>query len=196
MNGLGTWDRRWCFLNNYSISFWKYPEDEYRNGPLGTINLTRCVNESVTILPRDLCARKHTLELLIYENQQPENLLLNNDTDQFNKTKCKRCILNFFYYQKFFNKKIIFKFWSHANNKIIIKKIFFSKKIKLKKVAFLINFNKYGSNYNCVLFFVAFFLSKISIERRHERASERLGYQYKLRVGEFENMESESNETN
>jgi hypothetical protein len=64
VNGTGTWDRRWCFLNNYNISYWKYPEDEYRTGPLGIINLTKCVNESVNILGRDLCARKFTLELL------------------------------------------------------------------------------------------------------------------------------------
>ena len=64
MNGTGTWDRRWCFLNNYNISYWKYPDDEYRTGPLGLINLTKCVSERVAILGRDLCARKYTLELL------------------------------------------------------------------------------------------------------------------------------------
>ena len=68
VNGMGSWDRRWCFLNNYNISYWKYPEDEYRNGPLGIINLTKCINEKVTILPRDLCARKYTVELTICEN--------------------------------------------------------------------------------------------------------------------------------
>jgi len=63
-NGLRSWDRRWCFLNNYNISYWKYPEDEYKNSPIGIINLTRCLNDKVTILPRDLCARKFTIELL------------------------------------------------------------------------------------------------------------------------------------
>ena len=63
----GAWDRRWCFLNNYNISFWKYPEDEYRDTPLGIINLTRCSNERVALLPRDMCARKYTIELEILD---------------------------------------------------------------------------------------------------------------------------------
>lgn len=66
INGVGAWDRRWCFLNNQCISFWKYPEDEFKQSPLGTINLVMCVNASpLGVLPRDLCARKHTIELLI-----------------------------------------------------------------------------------------------------------------------------------
>jgi len=69
VNGFGTWDRRWCFLNNYNISYWKYPEDEYRNGPLGIINLTKCINEKVSILPRDLCARKYSIELSICDSE-------------------------------------------------------------------------------------------------------------------------------
>ncbi len=74
-NGLRSWDRRWCFLNNYNISYWKYPEDEYKNSPIGIINLTKCLNEKVTILPRDLCARKYTIELLISESENDhENL--------------------------------------------------------------------------------------------------------------------------
>ncbi len=64
MNSFGSWDRRWCFLNNYNISYWKYPEDEYRQTPIGIINLTKCVSETpITILPRDVCARKFTIEL-------------------------------------------------------------------------------------------------------------------------------------
>ena len=74
VNGVGSWDRRWCFLNNYNISYWKYPEDEYRQTPLGVINLTKCLNQSpVTLLPRDVCARKYTIELNVSGEQQSEN---------------------------------------------------------------------------------------------------------------------------
>lgn len=65
VNGMRSWDRRWCFLNNYNISYWKYPEDEYKTSPIGIINLTKCVNDKVSILPRDICARKYTFELAI-----------------------------------------------------------------------------------------------------------------------------------
>lgn len=84
-SGFATWERRWCFLNNYNISYWKYPEDEYRNGPLGVINLTKCVNEKVYILPRDVCARKYSLEMLIDEEQNLKKFRLSADSrDQAN----------------------------------------------------------------------------------------------------------------
>lgn len=73
-SGFGHWDRRWCFLNNFNISYWKYPEDEYRNGPLGVINLTKCVTEKVCILPRDVCARKYSIELLVIEESASSSL--------------------------------------------------------------------------------------------------------------------------
>jgi actin-binding protein anillin len=87
VNGLNSWDRRWCFLNNYNISYWKYPEDEYRNGPLGIINLTKCINEKVHVLPRDICARKYSIELTICETTETSaaNDDLNNE-----KAKLKR----------------------------------------------------------------------------------------------------------
>lgn len=65
VDGLRSWDRRWCFLNNYNISYWKYPEDEYKVSPLGIIDMTKCVSSNVAILPRDMCARKYTFELSI-----------------------------------------------------------------------------------------------------------------------------------
>ncbi len=86
VNGMGSWDRRWCFLSNYNISYWKYPEDEYRNGPLGIINLNKCLNEKCSILPRDICARKYTIELSILNNDQSPNV---ESIDQ-NQNKVKR----------------------------------------------------------------------------------------------------------
>lgn len=74
VNGLRSWDRRWCFLNNYNISYWKYPEDEYKTSPLGIINLTKCVTDKVAILPRDICARKYTFELSVNESDSVEDV--------------------------------------------------------------------------------------------------------------------------
>ncbi len=85
VNGMGAWDRRWCFLNNYNISYWKYPEDEYRDTPLGIINLTKCINEKVALLPRDVCARKYTIELQIIiddENNKIKTYRLSADTKE------------------------------------------------------------------------------------------------------------------
>jgi hypothetical protein len=73
VNGFGSWDRRWCFLNNYNISYWKYPEDEYRQTPIGIVNLTKCVSETpIVLLPRDVCARKFTIELNVIDEHQTE----------------------------------------------------------------------------------------------------------------------------
>ena len=33
--------------------------------PLGSIDLSYCVSESVTIVPRDICARPHTMQLVL-----------------------------------------------------------------------------------------------------------------------------------
>lgn len=84
VDGIRSWDRRWCFLNNYNISFWKYPEDEYRQSPLGIINLTKCVNDKVSILPRDICARKYTFELGINESEMTRYRLSADTKDQAN----------------------------------------------------------------------------------------------------------------
>lgn len=85
VDGLRSWDRRWCFLNNYNISYWKYPEDEYKTSPLGIIDMTNCVTEKVSILPRDICARKYTFELTVAEGETSKRYRLSADTkDQAN----------------------------------------------------------------------------------------------------------------
>ncbi|XP_049545216.1 anillin [Anopheles darlingi] len=64
VSGLGAWHRRWCRLQRHTINYWKYPDDERRKAPIGSIDLQGCSTERrVTVAPRDVCSRLNTLML-------------------------------------------------------------------------------------------------------------------------------------
>ncbi|XP_037717764.1 anillin isoform X2 [Drosophila subpulchrella] len=63
ISGFGAWHRRWCYLNGTVINFWKYPDDEKRKTPMGSIDLNACSSQKVTTAPRDICARLNTMLL-------------------------------------------------------------------------------------------------------------------------------------
>ncbi|XP_017014889.2 anillin isoform X1 [Drosophila takahashii] len=63
ISGFGAWHRRWCYLNGSVINFWKYPDDEKRKTPMGSIDLNSCSSQKVSIAPRDICARLNTMLL-------------------------------------------------------------------------------------------------------------------------------------
>ncbi|ESO89738.1 hypothetical protein LOTGIDRAFT_124699 [Lottia gigantea] len=64
VSGLGAWHRRWIALSNNKLSYWKYPDDESRKDPIGFIDLKRCITEKIGLIPRDICARPNTFELV------------------------------------------------------------------------------------------------------------------------------------
>ncbi|XP_065367691.1 anillin isoform X2 [Calliphora vicina] len=74
ISGFGAWHRRWCHLNGTMLNYWKYPDDEKKKAPMGSIDLYTCTSQKVTIAPRDICARLNTMLL---ECQRPAK-----DTDQ------------------------------------------------------------------------------------------------------------------
>ncbi|XP_017049249.1 anillin isoform X2 [Drosophila ficusphila] len=63
ISGFGAWHRRWCYLNGSVINYWKYPDDEKRKTPMGSIDLNACSSQKVTTAPRDICARLNTMLL-------------------------------------------------------------------------------------------------------------------------------------
>jgi actin-binding protein anillin len=66
VNGFGDWHRRWCVLKDNTLFFWKYPEDEQkRKAPIEaeSISLHDCISDTVTLAPRDICARMNTFML-------------------------------------------------------------------------------------------------------------------------------------
>ncbi|XP_016958365.1 anillin isoform X2 [Drosophila biarmipes] len=63
ISGFGAWHRRWCYLNGSVINYWKYPDDEKRKTPMGSIDLNACNSQKVTTAPRDICARLNTMLL-------------------------------------------------------------------------------------------------------------------------------------
>ncbi|EDV26060.1 uncharacterized protein TRIADDRAFT_55783 [Trichoplax adhaerens] len=59
-----TWRRRWCKITPYAINLWNYPEDEEKGQtPITKLDLRYCVTESVHVLPREECFRRHTFRL-------------------------------------------------------------------------------------------------------------------------------------
>ena len=59
------------FFSDNTLYFWKYPEDEQkRKAPIEaeSISLHDCISETVTLAPRDICARINTFML---ENRRP-----------------------------------------------------------------------------------------------------------------------------
>ncbi|GAB1597531.1 anillin-like [Argonauta hians] len=63
VSGLGAWHRRWCVLSGNKLKYWKYPDDEDKKGPIGYIELKRCITEKVGLISRDICARPNTFEM-------------------------------------------------------------------------------------------------------------------------------------
>lgn len=39
VSGFGAWHRRWCQLKGALLSYWKYPDDERKKTPIGTLDL-------------------------------------------------------------------------------------------------------------------------------------------------------------
>lgn len=63
VSGFGAWHRRWFVLEGNSLSFWKYPENEKVQEPIGRLDLGQSVTKSVTLCPREICSRMHTFML-------------------------------------------------------------------------------------------------------------------------------------
>jgi actin-binding protein anillin len=68
ISGFGAWHRRWCRQHGNELSYWKYPDDEKKKTPIGSINLQTICTQKVTVAPRDVCARLNTLLL---ESKRP-----------------------------------------------------------------------------------------------------------------------------
>ncbi|XP_028392759.1 anillin-like isoform X2 [Dendronephthya gigantea] len=69
VGGLGDWLRYWCILDGSVLKYWKYPDDDLIKPPIGSIDLDNCISESVTIVRRDICARPHTMQLVLEKPQ-------------------------------------------------------------------------------------------------------------------------------
>ncbi|XP_074055348.1 anillin isoform X2 [Macrotis lagotis] len=73
VSGFGAWHRRWCVLSGNCISYWTYPDDEKRKGPLGRINLANCTSRQIEPANREFCARRNTLELITVRPQREDD---------------------------------------------------------------------------------------------------------------------------
>lgn len=73
ISGLGAWHRRWCLLSEHTLSFWKYPDEENKKVPLGSIDLRSVVTNKVGLVSRDICARLHTFLLETTRAREPHD---------------------------------------------------------------------------------------------------------------------------
>ncbi|XP_076276786.1 anillin-like isoform X2 [Lasioglossum baleicum] len=63
ISGFGAWHRRWCLLKGSTLSYWKYPDDERKKTPIGSLDLQNVSTNQVGSVSRDICARANTFLL-------------------------------------------------------------------------------------------------------------------------------------
>lgn len=73
VSGFGAWHRRWCILKGNNLAYWKYPDDDKKKEPIGTIDLRHCVTPTVKLVSRDICARPHTFQLISMRPQEKDD---------------------------------------------------------------------------------------------------------------------------
>ncbi|XP_063982129.1 anillin-like isoform X2 [Diachasmimorpha longicaudata] len=71
VSGFGAWHRRWCLLKGDTLSYWKYPDDEKKKTPIGSLELQGVSTRNVGLVSRDICARPHTFLLETVREAQP-----------------------------------------------------------------------------------------------------------------------------
>lgn len=70
VSGFGAWHRRWCHLQGTTLNYWKYPDDETKRTPIGSIDLQQCKSAKIGPVPRDICARLNTIMLEVERPSQ------------------------------------------------------------------------------------------------------------------------------
>ncbi|XP_017877155.1 anillin isoform X3 [Ceratina calcarata] len=73
VSGFGAWHRRWCLLKGSTLSYWKYPDDERKKTPIGSLDLQNVSTTNVGLVSRDICARPHTFLLETTRPAEPED---------------------------------------------------------------------------------------------------------------------------
>ncbi|XP_031344694.1 anillin isoform X2 [Photinus pyralis] len=73
ISGFGAWHRRWCMLQEHSLSYWKYPDDEKKKPPIDTLDLSTCITTQVGPVRRDICARLNTFLIETKRPVQPHD---------------------------------------------------------------------------------------------------------------------------
>ncbi|XP_068985693.1 anillin-like isoform X1 [Bombus flavifrons] len=74
VSGFGAWHRRWCLLKGPTLSYWKYPDDERKKAPIGSLDLQSVSTTNVGLVSRDICARPNTCLLETTRATEPEDV--------------------------------------------------------------------------------------------------------------------------
>ncbi|XP_046469658.1 anillin-like isoform X5 [Neodiprion pinetum] len=74
VSGFGAWHRRWCLLKGSALSYWKYPDDERKKTPIGSLDLQGVSTIDVGLVSRDICARPNTFLLETIRPAEPGDL--------------------------------------------------------------------------------------------------------------------------
>lgn len=73
------WNRRWCVLENSNLKYWNYPSEE-TSIPLGVVDLSYCIEQTISLADRRSCARPRTLLVPIQSNNTLRKYLLSTDS--------------------------------------------------------------------------------------------------------------------
>lgn len=65
VEGIASWTRFWCVLNDGNLKFWKYPEDESKK-PVVIINLRDSASEEIKPLGAETCPYPHSMTIDIW----------------------------------------------------------------------------------------------------------------------------------
>ncbi|BFG06263.1 uncharacterized protein DMAD_04805 [Drosophila madeirensis] len=57
------WNRRWCTLDGMEMSVWQHEDDLNEQPPLFSLQLQRCTQATISVAPRELCARARSFLL-------------------------------------------------------------------------------------------------------------------------------------
>ncbi|UJR25922.1 hypothetical protein I4U23_007270 [Adineta vaga] len=108
ISGSGVWIRRWFTLTNeQNLRYWPSPEDEENNiPPTGEIDLHYCIDQTISVLQRETCARPHTFELRI-----AIPIKKSSDFDQHEDHPSSSII------SQPFGKRTLYRFWLSADSR-------------------------------------------------------------------------------
>ncbi|XKL65877.1 hypothetical protein PGB90_009297 [Kerria lacca] len=96
ISGYGAWCRYWFYLNGDKLSYWKYPEQEFTQEPIGSFDLARCITEEIVVVGYDVVFRPQTFilqfspstYLLQFKGLTENRLLLSADNEEERITWC------------------------------------------------------------------------------------------------------------
>ncbi|CAI2349439.1 unnamed protein product [Caenorhabditis sp. 36 PRJEB53466] len=81
--GLGSWTRYWCVLDNGEMKFWRHPEDEGTKGWLVLLDLSTCCRSEGASTVTDICPYPNSFHIDVWvpKDDAPVPVAMGSDAD-------------------------------------------------------------------------------------------------------------------